>query len=101
MSENKKTLWSKPLFRWFVYQIPVLVLWWMFASGIFGTNGYDAEKGGYDYPEYKIETIVKLPEFLIIPMWILILTVPTVWVWRKPLMHLGSFLNRVADDDSK
>ena len=68
-----KELWLYAVFRWCVYQTPLLV----FAL-------FEREK--------------KIPATI---LWILVLTLPALWVWRKAfwkfLKQVLSFLNKKAD----
>ncbi len=77
-----KKLWSKAIFRWLVYQAPLILIG---LSGV--ENRYKSPIGSQSLEEGW---------WLI---WILILASPAMWVWRKPLMRLGSFLNHSADGD--
>ena len=95
-----KKLWSKSVFfRWSVYQAStfvfvVLIPYLIYSSYIVNfANKYDLPLDEVDWGKGWIWVIPYI--------WIVVLTLPTIWVWRKPLMRLGSFLNRVADDDSK
>ena len=87
-----KELWSYAVFRWCVYGGIPLLFWTLAGIGVFGGSPDKAFEFGNDNP---------VSEGMGIFIWFLIFIIPAVWVWRKPLMRLGSFLNRVADDDSK
>ena len=83
---------SSAVFRWFVCQIPLLVFGVLLKEGTFSSAHYVS--GGYLYFEYGVG-YVKLQGYAT-PIWVLILTVPAVWVWRKPLF---SWLNKKAEED--
>ena len=82
-----KELWSKAVFRWCVYQTPLLVFGLLLKGGVFDLWG-----------EYKVPTYHFLDKDLSewwVLIWILILAIPAVWVWRKPLF---SWLNKKAEE---
>jgi hypothetical protein len=70
-------LWSYAVFRWCVYQAPLLLF------GILASNSglLDA-----DFRDYET------------PIWILIFALPAVWVWRKPIWKAIGFLNKKAEE---
>ena len=103
MSENKKTLWSKPLFRWCVYVTPLVVFGILSEAGSFDSGSPLWFLGhplgvSWEFGDARLGSYSTV-------FWILIFALPAVWVWRKPLkkhlLRVTSFLNRVADDDSK
>jgi hypothetical protein len=99
-----KTLWSKPLFRWFVYQTPLVVFGLFLKAGTFDSIEYYLQNYGtfdeiyltgkaapaeaYEINDWNLSNYATL-------IWILILAPPAVWVWRKPLI---SWLNKKADE---
>ena len=106
MNENKKTA----LYRWCVYQVWFLVggLILRFGVFVFESNHIYRPHSQSNQFERIHGSLVRKHEFVdrnfsdySVFLWILVFTLPAIWVWRKPLMRLGSFLNRVADDDSK
>jgi hypothetical protein len=74
-----KKLWQDAVFRWCVYQIPPLVFWLVLY---FNASSSDQDD-------------IKL-------IWIPILTLPTLWVWRKPIWkqikRVVGFLNKKAEE---
>jgi len=88
--ENKpKDLWRYPGFRWCVYQTPLLVFGLSLKAGIFTTKF-----GKWGVPYMFLES--KLDDWAIF-IWILIFTLPAVWVWRKPLWTAIGFWNKKAE----
>jgi hypothetical protein len=89
-----KELWQYPVFRWCVYQTPLLVFGLMLKMGYFYAHDWDAGRHpnstGDDYHWNNTD----FADFAI-PMWILILALPAVWVWRKPIF---GFLNKKAEE---
>jgi hypothetical protein len=89
-----KELWQYPVFRWCVYQMPLLVFGFMLKSGVLDVDDYKSEHyklrdTPYEFGNLKMNNISVL-------IWVLILTFPVVWVWRKPLI---SFLNKKAEEE--
>ena len=85
MSKTKNP-WQYAVFRWCVYQAPLLAFGIMLKEEVFAIGGYQEPYEFYNhyfFSEYAI------------PMWILIFAVPAVWVWRKPLF---SWLNKKAEE---
>ena len=75
-----KKLWQSAVFRWFVYVTPLLV----FADLV--SEDLDRKMGFYDNT-----TAVNI-------IWVLLLTLPALWVWRKPIWKAIGFLNKKADE---
>ncbi len=103
-------LWSKAVFRWCVYQTPLLVFGILLKGGVFDRLGYNkftemniTDDGNVVYStESRFDREVNRYEFIgtdlsewWVLIWILILAIPAVWVWRKPLF---SWLNRIAEE---
>ena len=98
-------LWSKSVFfRWSVYQASTFVFVVLIPYLIYSSYIENVVN------DYELPLDEKFPAGLVwgdgwiwvIPyIWTVVLILPTIWVWRKPLMRLSSFLNRVANDDSK
>ena len=88
-----KELWQYPVFRWCVYQTPLLVFMLMFKGGALDFyNGSSYEFEGRSWGP------VKLRDWALI-FWILIFILPAVWVWRKPIWKAIGFLNKKADEE--
>ncbi len=119
-----KELWSKAVFRWCVYQIPLLVFGLLLKGGVFdfrygwvkapskwyphkpertGERFWEKENSSYEIWDWSFREISLL-------IWILILALPAVWVWRKPIWKLVKqvwkllkqalgFLNKKAEED--
>ena len=79
--------------RYFIYLGPVLVFMLLLKGGVFDF---------YNGTSYEIESKtgepIKLRDWAHI-LWIFIFTLPAVWVWRRPILKLISFLNKVAEGD--
>ena len=104
MNEDK-SLWSYAVFRWFVYQTPLLVFGLLLRSGYFDYSNYGRGWIGNTHWSDTYEIIqLNLYDYAIL-IWILILTLPTIWVWRKPiwkrLKQAIGFLNKKAEEDYK
>jgi hypothetical protein len=84
-----KELWSKAVFRWCVYQTSLLVFGLLLKFGELSYGG-SFWHIGKRYEIWQLE----LDEISIL-IWILISTLPAVWVWRKPLF---SWLNKKAEE---
>ncbi len=85
-----KELWQYAVFRWCVYQTPLLVFGLLLRNGAF----CDLYHTGIRYVLYKSD----LKDYAIL-IWILILTPPAVWVWRKQVWKVIGFLNKKAEED--
>ncbi len=87
-------LWSYAVFRWCVYQTPLLVFVLLLRGGLFDFR--------YQRP-YEIWDWELLDWMSESSIWILILTLPIVWVWRKPIWKMVKqalgFLNKKAEED--
>lgn len=93
-----KKLWQYAVFRWCVYQIPLLVFGLVLKLGVFDSwNGTP-----YEYETESTNPWKIIPNGLVVPMWILIFTLPAIWVWRKPIWKLLKqaigFLNKKAEE---
>ena len=79
-----KELWSYSVFRWLVYVTPLLV----FADLVF-------EDLDREIPFHNNTTAVNI-------IWVLILTLPALCVWRKPILkrlkQAIGFLNKKAEE---
>ena len=85
-----KELWQYAVFRWCVYQAPLLVFGILASSGVFDSESLRYSES-WSFGRDNIEDYSAL-------IWILILTLPAVWVWRKPLWRAIGFLNKKADE---
>ncbi len=98
-------LWQYAVFRWFVYQIPLLVFWTLAGFGVFGEGSDKAFEFGNDNPVSRDMGLF---------IWFLILIIPPLWVWRRAFRKLIKavwkavwklvkapvrFLNRIAEED--
>ena len=94
--KNLKELWSYAVFRWCVYQTPLLVFGFMLRGAVFhfSRNTYDKKWHHYGGIEYNFFDLNFYNYAILI--WVLILASPAVWVWRKPLF---SWLNKKAEED--
>jgi len=88
-----KELWQYAMFRWCVYQAPLVVFGLLFEIGGLDFPGRIDKPGhlfGNDLSDYAIL------------IWVLILAIPIVWVWRKPIWKLVKqalgFLNKKAEE---
>jgi len=81
-----KELWQHAVFRWCVYFTPPFIFWIAAGIGAFGHGNDKSYEFGGD----------NLPSILVVLVWVLIFVVPSVWVWRKPLV---SFLNKKAEEE--
>jgi len=83
-----KELWQYAMFRWCVYVTPLLVFGVLLRQEAFAAGSirdpYDI--GNTQFADYAIH------------IWILIFTLPAVWVWRKPIWNVIGFLNRKAEE---
>ena len=91
-----KELWSKAVFRWFVYGGIPLLFWTLAGVGAFSWEGGDDSA-------FEFDNANPVSEGMGIFIWFLILIIPSVWVWRKPIWKLVKqaigFLNRKAEED--
>ena len=90
-----KELWSYAVFRWCVYQTPLLVFGLLLMAGQLDV------KGAHDSYEIQIGKTAAQDldlESLAIPIWFLIFAPPAVWVWRKPIWKAIGFLNKKAEE---
>ena len=82
-----KELWQYAVFRWCVYVTPLVVFVLCLKGEVFASGNY---RYPYDLWEIPLEDWSLL-------IWFLILTLPAVWVWRKPFWRVIGFLNKKAD----
>ena len=82
-----KKLWGYAVFRWAVYQTPLLVFGLLLKGGAFAIHSdpYEIYRNG-SRDLYLLNWAVFI--------WVFALTLPAVWVWRKPLF---GFLNKAAE----
>ena len=83
-----KELWSYAVFRWCVYQTPLLVFGLLLKDEVFAKGRY---RDPYDLGNTGLEDYAIL-------IWVLLLTLPALWVWRKPIWKAIGFLNKKADE---
>lgn len=92
-----KELWQLAMFRWCVYQTPLLVFGLLLKVGAF-----DFYNGSPYQFEGRTWGPVRLKDWSF-TIWIFILAIPAVWVWRKPILNrirkFISFLNKSAEED--
>ena len=115
-----KELWQYPVFRWCVYQTPLLVFGLLLKYGAFDyyagnvysqgrpmsfwigdvytrDGGRHWKKGDIPYGFFSWDWTSG-----VVLIWVLILASPAVWVWRKPIWKLVKqslgFLNKKAEE---
>ena len=103
-----KELWQYAVFRWCVYFTPLLVFGLLLKYGAFdffySAHGDTWIKCDHPYGfglwEWRSDAVL---------IWVLILAVPAVWVWRRPIWKLVKqvwklvkqalgFLNKKAEE---
>ncbi len=106
---QKKKLWSESLFRWLVYQIATCVLVVIFYRIILfipwlvvWMSEYDSDPKKLDNAwRYIVRKYVDEDDWHVWLTWVLVFTVPAMWVWRNKVKQVGRMLNRAAvEDDS-
>ena len=90
LSSAIKEVWQYAVFRWCVYFTPPFIFWFLAGAGAFasGSRRYASYRFGWE----------RMPTVLVVLVWFLILTVPAVWVWRKPIWKAVGFLNKKAEE---
>jgi len=84
------------IFRWCVFVAPLFTLgmFWKFGLFCFCENNYRDNPYSINHSEFDEYKFV---------VWFLIFTLPTVWVWRRPIWkrikQSAEFFNRSAEGD--
>tara|TARA_Y100000589_G_C27126327_1_gene618688 strand:- start:810 stop:1274 length:465 start_codon:yes stop_codon:yes gene_type:complete len=81
--------WRHATFRWCVYLAPLLVFGILASSGVFDNERLRYSES-WSFGRGNIADYSTL-------IWIFIFVLPTVWVWRKPILKLIGFLNKSAE----
>lgn len=96
-----KELWSYAVFRWSVYVTPLLVFGLLLSNAAFsGKLYFSRSRSFYYYKNYRVGGL-DLEDYATL-IWVFILALPAVWVWRKPIWKLVKqalgFLNKKAEE---
>ena len=73
-----KKLWGYAVFRWAVYQTPLLVFGILASSGVFDSESRFRFSESWTFGRDRLSPYSGL-------FWFLIFALPAVWVWRKPI----------------
>ena len=98
--EEEESSWQQyAVLRWSLYQALFLAFGLLLKNGVLDRDANPVLKERDDWTPYEIINW-SLAESVAL-VWVLIFTLPAVWVWRKaiskPIRHLIGFLNNAAD----
>lgn len=103
-----KELWQYPVFRWCVYQTPLLVFGLLLRSGWFSTE-VDFFLEVYTTRTPEEMWMVHSYHFGVVDLqqyakwiWVLIFWIPAMWVWRRAVVRMWKsqlrWLNKQAEE---
>ncbi len=94
MNERKSLWFRSAVFRWFVYQIALVVFGLLVRAGVIEYDYLIDQNPANPYEFLRVDL---LPVWYLV--WVLVFTIPALWVWRNQLKRIIGWLDKKAEEE--